>query len=58
MHDILYAVSTVSGVSVLDILSHRRRQEINLPRIKVGSAGEDFVIEPFFEGELSGQEDA
>lgn len=30
----------------------------HIPGIKVGSAGEDFVIEPFFEGELSGQEDA
>jgi len=27
-----------------------------IPGIKVGSAGEDFVVEPFFEGELSGQE--
>jgi hypothetical protein len=33
MHDILCAVSAVSGVSVQDILSHRRRQEINLPRM-------------------------
>ncbi len=27
-----------------------------IPGIKVGSAGEDFVVEPFFEGDLSGKE--
>jgi len=29
---------------------------VGIPGIKVGSAGEDFVVEPFFEGELRGQE--
>ena len=28
-----------------------------IPGVKVGSGGEDFVVEPFFEGELSGRED-